>query len=251
MFRRKENEPLLKVDDGTVSSRSDLAVWQGAGFGKMLLNWEPPFGDRGWEYRTYFRIGMEWLDKDTALVVTPKCGMEGLDWASMFARCFETEEGCEDGLGKIFGVDLDAPPIPDSTMRNVLTPLIVFNFIGAVRRLVRRGLKRDTVTREENLHKVRGRIPFGQNYRRNVVTGRADRVYCRYAELSVDIPENRLIKRALVFSECICRRMCAQRLINSEILNTHIRQCLAAFSAVGDDVSFSEILHHNRNKLFR
>lgn len=72
-------------------------------------------------------------------------------------RCFDTEEGCADGLGKIYDIDFAVPPIRDATLRNILTPLLVVHFVEIVRRIVNRGLKRDYVQQEGDLLRVRGR----------------------------------------------------------------------------------------------
>ena len=181
--------------------------WNDAFSGKTLFKWDIDPESKRWCYLSYFRIGAEWIDRDNFLVVTPKTMMEDLDWAEMFQRCFATEEGFADGFGQIYGIDLDAAPIPDPTLQSVLTPLLVVHFLSAVKRVVSKGLKKGGVTREENLAKVRGRVVLASNLRRNIITGHAHRAFCRFSEMSVDIPENRLIKRALLFSERLCRRM--------------------------------------------
>lgn len=35
-------------------------------------------------------------------------------------RCFDTEEGRADGLGKIYDIDFAVPPIRDVTLQNIL-----------------------------------------------------------------------------------------------------------------------------------
>ena len=159
--------------------------WTEAFRDKNLFKWtvspEERRGACSAYYRAYYRIGAEWVDDERALVVAPKVGMEEIDWPAMLMRCFDTEEGCADGLGKIYDIDFAVPPIRDATLRNILTPLLVVHFVGIVRRIVNRGLKRDYVQQEGDLSRVRGRIGFLQNFRRNIIVGRADRVFCRYS----------------------------------------------------------------------
>ena len=218
---------------------------------KNLFKWIiPGEGQRG-TYSAYYRIGAEWVDDERALVVTPKAGMEGIDWPTMLMRCFDTEEGRVDGLGKIYDIDFDVPPIKDATLQNILTPLLVVHFVGIVRCIVNRGLKRDYVQRENNLSRVRGRIGFLQNFRRNVVVGRADRVFCRYSEFSVNTCENRLIKRALQFAERIVGRMLDQGQQSAIMLQGRLNGCLAAFAEVDDRVELWEVRRCKRNKLYR
>lgn len=218
---------------------------------KKLFKWTVSSEGRRGEYSAYYRIGAEWVDGERALVVAPKAGMEGIDWPAMLMRCFDTEEGRADGLGKIYDIDFDAPQIKDATLQNILTPLLVVHFVGIVRRIVTRGLKRDYVQKEGNLSRVRGRIGFLQNFRRNVIVGRADRVFCRYSELSVNTCENRLIKRALLFAERIVGRMLDQGQRSAIMLQGRLNGCLAAFAEVDDRVELWEVRRCKRNKLYR
>lgn len=218
---------------------------------KNLFKWTVSSEGRRGEYSAYYRIGAEWVDGERALVVAPKAGMEGIDWPAMLMRCFDTEEGCAGGLGKIYDIDFDAPQIKDVTLQNVLTPLLVVHFVGIVRRIVNRGLKRDYVQQEGNLSRVRGRIGFLQNFRRNVIVGREDRVFCRYSELSVNTCENRLIKRALLFAERIVGRMLDQGQRSAIMLQGRLNGCLAAFAEVDDRIELWEVRRCKRNKLYR
>ena len=218
---------------------------------KKLFKWTVSSEGRRGEYSAYYRIGAEWVDGERALVVAPKAGMEGIDWPAMLMRCFDTEEGRADGLGKIYDIDFDAPQIKDATLQNILTPLLVVHFVGIVRRIVTRGLKRDYVQKEGNLSRVRGRIGFLQNFRRNIILGRADRVFCRYSELSVNTCENRLIKRALLFAERIVGRMLDQGQRSAIMLQGRLNGCLAAFAEVDDRVELWEVRRCKRNKLYR
>ena len=225
--------------------------WNDAFAGKALFKWDFDPKSKRWCYLSYFRIGAEWIDRDKFLVVTPKSKMEEVDWAEMFRRCFETEEGCSDGFGQIYDIDLEAPPISDPTLQSVLTPLLVVHFLSAVKRVVRKGLKTGDISREENLAKVRGRIMLARNLRRNIISGHAHRALCRFSEMSVDIPENRLIKRALLFSERMCRKMAEQGQRGGSVLQSDARRFLSVFSEVGEFVISSEVFNVKRNKLFR
>ena len=104
-------------------------------------------------------------------------------------RCFDTEEGCADGLGNIYNIDFAVPPIRDATLQNILTPLPIVYFVGIVRRIFNRGLKRDYVQQEGDLSRVRGadcRQDAGSGtmkrgpkilYQANVTTGKPDFLY--------------------------------------------------------------------------
>ncbi|MBR3924051.1 MAG: hypothetical protein IKJ45_13110 [Kiritimatiellae bacterium] len=198
-----------------------------------MFKWAVSSEGRRGEYSAYYRIGAEWVDDERALVVAPKVGMEEIDWPVMLMRCFDTEEGCADGLGNIYNIDFAVPPIRDATLQNILTPLLVVHFVGIVRRIVKQGLKHDYVQQEGDLSRVSGRIGFLQNFRRNIIVGWADRVFCRYSELSVNTCENRLIKRALLFAERIVGRMLDQGQRSAVML----QEQLALYYGIGRFIS--------------
>ena len=89
--------------------------WAEAFRNKNLFKWAVSSEGRRGEYSAYYRIGAEWVDDERALVVAPKVGMEEIDWPAMLMRCFDTEEGCADGLGYIYNIDFAVPPIRDAT----------------------------------------------------------------------------------------------------------------------------------------
>lgn len=77
----------------------------------------------------------------------------------------------------------------------VLEPL-VRHFNESVRRLLQDGLLANYVEQEENLRVLRGRVAFSKHLAQNVV--RRDRLYCRFSQAEVDIPENQVILWALI-----------------------------------------------------
>lgn len=75
---------------------------------------------------------------------------------------------------------------------------MLLHYLSLLTQLMKGGLRKGYVIREENLQsKVRGRILFQNHLKQNVFNKREDRVFCRYQEYTTDIPENRLLKKAL------------------------------------------------------
>jgi 5-methylcytosine-specific restriction enzyme subunit McrC len=66
-------------------------------------------------------------------------------------------------------------------------------FLALVEERLRLGLYRAYVEREENLQALRGRIVFQDDMRRNYLL--RHRIFCRYAELTWDVPENQAIRQ--------------------------------------------------------
>jgi 5-methylcytosine-specific restriction enzyme subunit McrC len=66
-------------------------------------------------------------------------------------------------------------------------------FADKLEDLIRRGLYRYYVEAEDNLPYVRGRIDFVRDIRQNAVL--REKTYCRYSELTWDIPENQILRQ--------------------------------------------------------
>ena len=170
--------------------------------------------------------------------------MEHIDFVGMFMTCFSSDLAFK-SFSKIYSIDIDKPTIEAPALQSVVSPLIVLHFLGVVSRI--RELKKGYVRRSENLKKVKGRIKILQNERLNIATKRYDRVFCEYDEYSVDIPENRLIKKALLFSQRFLRRLNTQ---SSTAAKTLISQTLTRFSCVSDEVEIRQVKQMRAHKLF-
>ena len=202
-------------------------------------------------YCASYYIGASWLiENKLAVVVTPK--MNNIDFVQMFLTALELEEQYKkDYFSKCYEINFDEPQIETTTQLNQLTPMLVLHYISLLYRLAQRGLKKDYVTREENLKsKVKGRIMMGRHLQKNVFMQRADRIFCQFQEYTDDTPENRLLKRALLF---------ADKFVNGSMLQNHsiddilhrLSRLKAQFSHISEDIEPYQIQHLSTNKLYK
>lgn len=201
---------------------------------------------------SYF-IGAAWLvEKELAVVVTPK--VPDIDFIQMFLAALEIDTQKESNyFAQCYGIQFDEPSIETNEELNQLTPLLVLHFISLLERLVKHGLKKDYLLHEENLKaKVKGRILFGKHLKTNVFQQRSDRMYCQYQEYTDDIPENRLLKKALLFSERILDR-CDSLKRQSQYPDVQLRlnRLKASFSHISDDIEPYQVQKLSSNKLFK
>lgn len=211
-----------------------------------LVSWDRPPAAQSWGYYASFVIGAEWVDKKEALVVTAKQGMENIDFLKMFMTCFTSDLALEE-FSNIYHIESDARPIDAPSLKGIVNPLIVLHFLGVMRRI--KTLKREYVHHSENLKKIKGRINVLKNEKLNIATKRYDRIYCEYDEYSVDIPENRLLKKALLFSKSVIKNMGEQQSSFSKI-NGMLSKSLMLFENVSDEVDLKEIRQTKMHKLF-
>lgn len=215
--------------------------------GLNLVSWSKPFEDKAWGYYASYKIGAEWIDKNEALIVTPKRGMENIDFIGMFMTCFSSDLAVE-SFSDIYSINIDAPAIDAPALQSVVSPLIVFHFLGVVRRI--KSLKKGYVHHSENLKKVKGSISLQKNEKKNIAMKRYDHIYCDYDEYSIDIPENRLLKKALLFSQRLLNGM-SENNVPYNSVKVVLAKCLSLFENVSDEVEIKSVGQIRGHKLFK
>lgn len=213
----------------------------------------PKFLGIGQDFRASYYIGASWLIKnEMAVVVTPK--FENVDFIRMFISALEVDTRFEsDYFSKCYGINFDEPTIAPEVNQVPLTPMLVLHYISLLGRLVKRGLKKDYITREENLKaKVKGRIMMGRHLQQNVFQQRDDRVFCQYQEHTDDTPENRLLKRALLFAERVINNYGSlKKQLEKTDVPRQISTLKAKFAHISDDIEPYQIQHLSANKLYK
>ena len=204
----------------------------------------------GENLKAHYYIGASWFIKDKcAFVVKPKVEV---DYIKLFMTALELNSENEAAyFSNYYYIDFEKPAIKTNALDNVITPLLILHYISLLKHLVSKGLKKGYVVREENLQsKVRGRILLQRHLTKNVFAKREDRVYCRFQEFTEDIPENRILKKALSFSV---------RFINQyDSFKSHLQKLTPLLSVIGfafenvsEDVTIAQVTKVNAGKIFR
>ena len=198
-----------------------------------------------------YYIGAAWLNKDIVAVVEPK--IEKVDYMSLFASafCIDTNHEAQ-YFSQYFGINYDQPMIEiESDIASYITPLLVTYYISLLNMIAKRGLKKDYIYKEENLtSKVKGRIKIQKNFRLNQIMNREDRVYCGFNEYTTDIPENRLLKKSLLFAENAIKKWENHLHNQSIVLFDKINVVKSAFEGISDDIDVRTVQNIKSNKLF-
>lgn len=160
-----------------------------------LVSWCKPTEQDSWGYYASYKIGAEWVDDEECLVVTTKRQMENIDFLNMFMTCFNSGLALDE-FSKIYSINLEKNAIEAPSLNSIQSLLIIAHFLQVVNRI--RTLKKGYVHYSNNLNKIKGRVNILKNERKNVISKRFDRIYCEYDEYSINIPENRILKKALL-----------------------------------------------------
>lgn len=206
---------------------------------------EPRYLNIDENYKASYFIGATWLSGDTAVVVVPK--IENTDFIKLFKSALAVEnKTASEYFAKCYGVDTNAPFIETSALLDTLSPLLILHYIHLLKKLLKKGLRKDYITRQENLKtKVKGRVLLSKNLQKNIWQKRDDRVFCAYSEYCADSLENRLLKKAL--------KLAKQNLNKAKLLecSTQINQLLARFEGIGDEIELKEIKHFHSHKIYK
>lgn len=144
----------------------------------------------------------------------------------------------------------DAPTIEIDQKQDLLTPLLVVQFLSVVQQMVRKGLKKSYYTMEQNLNcRVKGKILVGQTIKQNLLKNKQLNTYCQYNEFGINGLENRLIKKALLF---VRRYLPTLAIPNSEkFITQSFKYILPAFEQVSGEVSLNDIKHTKTNVFYK
>lgn len=198
-----------------------------------------------------YYIGADWLvENELPIVVLPK--IENLDYLEMFATALSVDSATEnDYFAKCYGISFSKPAIEVCEDVSQLTPLLLVYYITLLEKLVRTGLRKGYVTISENLtNRYKGRLLISQQIKKNTIFGRQDRNYCSYQVFSIDIPVNRLLKKALLFAQRMLQNLLSQNRAVAQ-LQKRINMLLSAFADVSDNIEISEVKLCSGNKIFK
>ena len=108
-----------------------------------------------------------------------------------------------------------------------LLEIFITIYLELVKKIVRRGLKSDYIGNEDNQKYYKGKLLVGKHIRYNAA--HEERFYIYYDEYSLNRPENRLIKTALIALKHISKLQYNRNLING---------LLAAFEGVEESFNY-------------
>lgn len=152
-------------------------------------------GDGNW-WSSYF-IGVTEINGQQVEVL-PK--LENLDFMSLFSFALLYQPSSE-YFSSCYDINWDKEIVASTELYNVLTPLLVMQYLYILDKLVGKGLKHDYVTTEKNFHsKIRGKIKPIANWKKNILKKKEEYFYCQYQVFSTNIPVNQLLKKALEIS---------------------------------------------------
>ncbi|NLP57502.1 hypothetical protein [Lutibacter sp. B1] len=200
-------------------------------------------------FKTGYFIGISRLGStQNILNVAPKLdtATTKINYLSMLSKGMQHPEMTSFGKD-LFFVDLDAKPIKVKQDQDLITPLIIVSFLQLLSIIVKKGLRKSYYKVEQNIYgNVRGKILVSKTIKQNLFRIKNLYTFCAYEEFGVDSPENRILKKALLFSIKYLKSF--NTLENK--FEPLINYISPAFKTVNSSISISEIKHFKNDNFF-
>lgn len=212
---------------------------------------------------TSYYIGVDWISESKAIYVAPKLNtkiseiettvdisnIKETDFIQMLFHCLKYQDVIKE-LDELFEIKWEEPQIEINQKNDLLTPLLVVQFLGLLKIIVRKGLKKSYYKVEENLNsRVRGRVQVSKTLKENIFKNKNLNTICSFDEFGLNGLENRLLKRTLSF---IKRYLPMFANINSD---AHIQDLFnyitPAFETVTEEVDINEIKYSKTNPFYK
>ena len=203
--------------------------------------------------QTNYYIGIDWIIEDKkAIYVEPKLNNNSslqTDYLKMLFSALKHQEVAKH-TDDLFEIKWNKTPIEIEQHQDLLTPLLVVQYLRLVKEIVRKGLKKSYYKVENNLYaKVKGKVLVSQTIKQNLVKNKPLHTYSSYDEFGLNGLENRLLKKALVF---IQRYLPNIKNLQSEKYTTEIFNYInPAFEFVSEEVNLHDIKHTKTNAFYK
>lgn len=148
---------------------------------------------------------------------------------------------------ELFDIDLKSAPITINQAKDLITPLIVVQFLRIVSQIVKKGLQKGYYPITENKRStIKGKVLIAKTIKQNHLKNKNLYTWCNYQEFGLNNPQNRLLKKALQFVQHYSQVAVASGLPLNSLLN----YVNPAFEFIRNDFDPREIKQIKYNPFF-
>lgn len=201
----------------------------------------------------YF-VGVDWLEQNKiALYVESKMNATEteIDFLKMLMDSFCYVENLENVEG-LFHIEYEKPWINIHQKQDILSPILIVQFLHLLKKIVQKGLKKSYYKITETLDsRVKGKILVTQQLKLNLAKNKLTKTICSYQEFGINTAENQLLKQVLSFvSSYIHQKKGAFGTVQIGLQNI-IGYCLPAFENVGVIKNNHQKVYSSKNPFYK
>jgi 5-methylcytosine-specific restriction endonuclease McrBC regulatory subunit McrC len=202
------------------------------------------------QLKTNYYIGIYWLIKnELAIYIAPKLNTDTqqTDYLKMLFSCLKHSDIA--GYTKnLYEIKFDEPFIEIEQKQDMITPLLIVQFLQLLKIIVHKGLKKSYYRIEQNLYgKIKGKVLVSQTLKQNILKNKLLKTFCQHDEFGVNSPENKVLKKTLIFVQKYLAFFPDQ----FKAVESIIDYCQAAFQEVGECKDLNELKNVKIDSFFK
>lgn len=207
--------------------------------------------DNGFNIEASYFVGIDWfIENKLPIYIQPKLNgdQSEVNYVRMLFDALQEPENFNH-LDHLCEINFDKPTIKLDQTPDLLSPLLVIQYLQLLKRIVQKGLKKSYYPVVKNLNaRVKGKILVNATIKNNHAKNKMLYTYCRYDEFGVNTIENKVLKKALLFSQKVIQDI---KGVNPEQLQALYNYIQPAFYLVDDDVEIEELKTIKPNSLYK
>lgn len=199
---------------------------------------------------SYF-IGVDWIvENELPIYIEPKLNGEKseVNFVKMLFEALQEPENFNH-LDHLCEINFDKPTIKIKQTQDLLSPFLVVQYLQLLRRIVQKGLKKSYYPVVKNLNsRVKGKILVNATIKQNHTKNKMLYSYCKYDEFGINTIENKVLKKALLFSQKAIQNI---KGVNPDQLQGLYNYIQPAFQQVDNEIEVEELKAIKPNPLFK
>lgn len=204
-----------------------------------------------YRFETSYFVGVDWIvENELPIYVRPKLDDDTLEvnYVKMLFDVLKEPENYHH-LDQLCEINFEKPSIAIDQKQDLLTPLLLIQYINILKKIVQKGLKKSYYNVTGNLNsKVKGKILINETIKKNHFNNKMLYTYCQYSEFGINSIENKVLKKALVFSIAAMQNL---KGIDTSRLNGLLNYIQPAFINIESEVNIEDLKAIKPNKLYK
>lgn len=202
-------------------------------------------------FETSYFIGVDWIvENEVPIYVRPKLDDKEseVNYIKMLFEALEEPDNYKH-LDQLCEINFDKPTIKINQSQDLLTPLLLIQYLNVLKKIVRKGLRKSYYNVRSNMNaRVKGKILVNETIKKNHFNNKKLYSYCQYSEFGINNTENKILKKALSFSISAIQNIKGIDLSRFNDLTNYIKP---AFVNVDNEVNIETLRHIKPDNLFK
>ncbi|WP_291149209.1 5-methylcytosine restriction system specificity protein McrC [Flavobacterium sp. UBA7680] len=199
---------------------------------------------------SYF-VGVDWIvENKLPIYIKPKLN-DNESQVNYIRMLFDAVEKLDNFnyLDHLYEIRFDKPAIEIDQAKDLLSPLLVIQYLQILKKIVQKGLKKSYYPVISDLNaKVKGKILINTTIKKNHVKNKILNNYCKYEEFGINSVENKILKKALQFCQIAMKNINGVEVQKLQELFNYIQP---AFYNVKDEVEIDQLKTIKPNPLYK